>query len=141
MTKADVPDVMNIERHSYAYPWSERFFLQEMSAQCARALIAQLHERIVGYILFWTLPDEVDIHNIAVHPDFRRRGVGRQLLGKAIETAQKRASLRVTLEVRKSNFAAQKLYESQGFVATGMRHGYYSDDGEDAITMALQLND
>jgi len=139
MTRADVQEVMAIERHAYTYPWSERFFLQELTAHCARALIAQINDRITGYILFWTLPDAVDIHNIAVHQNFRRRGIGRELLCKAVERAQKRNLPRVTLEVRKSNLGAQKLYESQGFVWTGIRRGYYSDDGEDAIMMTLEL--
>lgn len=139
MTRADLDEVMAIERRSFAYPWSARFFLQEIAVQCARPIIAEINGRIAGYILFWVLPDDVDIHNIAVHPDFRRQGIGRQLLDQAIASARTRASLRVTLEVRKSNLSAQKLYESHGFVVTGLRKGYYSDDGEDAITMALEL--
>jgi ribosomal-protein-alanine N-acetyltransferase len=139
MTRADLDEVMVIERRSFAYPWSARFFLQEIAAPCARPIIAEIKGRIAGYILFWLLPDDVDIHNIAVHPDFRRQGLGRQLLDQAIASARTRASLRVTLEVRKSNLSAQKLYESHGFVVTGVRKGYYSDDGEDAITMALEL--
>ena len=139
MTRADLDEVMAIERVSFAYPWSARFFLQEIAAQCARPIIAEINGRIAGYILFWVLPDDVDIHNVAVHPDFRRQGLGRQLLDQAIATGRARASLRVTLEVRKSNLIAQKLYESHGFAVTGVRKGYYSDDGEDAITMALEL--
>jgi len=139
MTRADLDEVMLIERSAFAYPWSTRFFLQEIAAQCAQPIIAEINGRITGYILFWVLPDAVDIHNIAVHPEFRRRGIGRQLLDQAIACARAGASLRVTLEVRKSNLDAQKLYESHGFVVTGLRKGYYSDDGEDAITMALEL--
>jgi ribosomal-protein-alanine N-acetyltransferase len=139
MTRVDLDEVMAIERSSFTYPWSARFFLQEIAAQCARPIVAEINGRIVGYILFWILPDAVDIHNIAVHPDYRRQGIGRQLLDQAITSARTRASLRVTLEVRKSNLSAQKLYESQGFAVTGMRKGYYSDDGEDAIAMALEL--
>lgn len=139
MTGADLEEVMAIERSSYVYPWSARFFLQEIAAQCARPILAEICGQIVGYVLFWVLPDDVDVHNIAVHPSFRRRGIGRQLLQQAIAAAHSRGSPRVTLEVRKSNLGAQKLYESLGFFVTGMRKGYYSDDGEDAITMALEL--
>jgi ribosomal-protein-alanine N-acetyltransferase len=139
MTGVDLDDVMAIERSSYVYPWSTRFFLQEIAAQCARSIVAEINERIVGYVLFWVLPDDVDIHNIAVHPHFRRQGIGRRLLDQSIASARAMGSQRVTLEVRKSNLGAQKLYGSLGFVNTGMRKGYYSDDGEDAITMALEL--
>jgi ribosomal-protein-alanine N-acetyltransferase len=139
MTLADLDEVMAIERASFAYPWSSRFFHQEFEVECARSILAEMNGKIVGYVLFWLLPENVDIHNLAVRGAYRRRGVGRILLHKVIVEALRQSSARVTLEVRKSNLAAQKLYESAGFVATGVRKGYYSDDGEDALTMALDL--
>ena len=139
MTLADLDEVMAIERASFAYPWSSRFFHQEFEVECARSILAEMNGKIVGYVLFWLLPENVDIHNLAVRGEYRRRGVGRILLHKVIVEALRQSSARVTLEVRKSNLAAQKLYESAGFVATGVRKGYYSDDGEDALTMALDL--
>ena len=139
MTLADLDAVMAIERTSFAYPWSSRFFQQEFEVECARSILAEMNGVIVGYVLFWLLPESVDIHNLAVSRDYRRRGVGRILLHKVIVEAIWQSCARVTLEVRKSNLAAQKLYESAGFVATGVRKGYYSDDGEDAVTMSLDL--
>lgn len=139
MTLADLDEVMAIERASFAYPWSSRFFHQEFEVECARSILAEMNGKIVGYVLFWLLPETVDIHNLAVRGEYRRRGVGRILLHKVIVEALRQSSARVTLEVRKSNLAAQKLYESAGFVATGVRKGYYSDDGEDALTMVLDL--
>jgi [ribosomal protein S18]-alanine N-acetyltransferase len=135
----DIADVMAIERTAYAYPWSERFFRQEMQVECARSFLAECEGRIAGYVLFWLLPGEIDIHNIAVHKDFRGRGLGRSLLENVILEARNRASARVTLEVRKSNAVAQRLYESVGFTISGVRKGYYSDDGEDAFLMTLEL--
>ena len=137
---ADIAEIMAIERTAYAYPWSERFFRQEMQVECARSFLAESEGRIAGYILFWLLPGEIDIHNIAVHKDFRRRGLGRSLLGNVIKEARNHALSRITLEVRKSNTVAQKLYESVGFNFSGVRKGYYSDDGEDALLMALELS-
>jgi ribosomal-protein-alanine N-acetyltransferase len=81
----------------------------------------------------------VDVHNIAVHVDFRRRGIARLLLTRLLLAAQHQDCTRVTLEVRKSNSQAQRLYESFGFVISGLRKGYYSDDGEDALAMTLEL--
>lgn len=139
MTLADLDEVMAIERASFAYPWSSRFFHQEFEVECARSILAEMNGKIVGYVLFWLLPESVDIHNLAVSREYRRRGLGRVLLHKVIGEALRQSRSRVTLEVRKSNLAAQKLYESAGFIATGIRKGYYSDDGEDAFTMTLEL--
>ncbi|HSK29716.1 MAG TPA: ribosomal protein S18-alanine N-acetyltransferase [Candidatus Limnocylindria bacterium] len=139
MTTADMDEVMVIERTSYRFPWSTGFFLQELQVACARSILAESDGQIIGYVLYWLLPGAVDIHNIAVHVDFRRRGLGRVLLDKVVAEARRQSILHVTLEVRKSNLPAQKLYESIGFVTTGIRKGYYSDDGEDALAMTLNL--
>jgi ribosomal-protein-alanine N-acetyltransferase len=141
MTMSDIDDVMVIERTSYRFPWSTGFFLQELQVACARSILVELHGRIVGYVLYWLLPGALDIHNIAVHVDFRRRGIARLLLGHVLSQAKAQSMTRVMLEVRKSNLAAQKLYETFGFSTTGVRKGYYSDDGEDALAMTLEVND
>jgi ribosomal-protein-alanine N-acetyltransferase len=130
---------MGIERTSFRFPWSSGFFLQELQVACARSILAEIDGQIVGYVLFWLLPGAIDIHNIAVHVDYRRRGIARLLLGMVLAEARNHASLRVMLEVRKSNLPAQKLYQSLGFLTTGVRKGYYSDDGEDALAMSLEL--
>jgi [ribosomal protein S18]-alanine N-acetyltransferase len=139
MATGDMEQVMAIERASFAYPWSSRFFLQELEVECARSVVAETNGRIAGYVLFWLLPDEIDIHNIAVHREYRRRGLGRLLLNQVVARAKRRQSLRVTLEVRISNIGARKLYEASGFVISGIRRGYYSDNGEDALAMELNL--
>jgi [ribosomal protein S18]-alanine N-acetyltransferase len=90
-------------------------------------------------VLFWFVSEEVDIHNIAVHPDFRRQGIGRLLLEQVVAAARRQERLRVTLDVRFSNASAQSLYRRFGFVARGLRKAYYSDNGEDALVMALEL--
>jgi len=139
MTTADLDEVMGIERASFRFPWSTGFFLQELQVACARSILAEIDGRIVGYVLFWLLPGAVDIHNIAVHGNFRRRGIARALLSKVVTEAERQTNLRVILEVRRSNLPAQKLYESMGFATTSIRKGYYSDDGEDALAMSLEL--
>ena len=139
MTAVDIENVIAIERASFQFPWSTRFFLDELQVDCARSILAEVDGRIVGYVLFWFLPEEVDIHNIAVHPDFRRKGIGRLLLEQVVDSARRQERLRVTLDVRFSNAPAQNLYRSFGFVIRGLRKGYYSDNGEDALVMALEL--
>jgi len=139
MTTADLDEVMGIERTSFRFPWSTGFFLQELQVACARSILAEIDGRIVGYVLFWLLPGAVDIHNIAVHVNFRRRGIARALMSQVVTEAERQTNVRVILEVRRSNLPAQKLYESMGFATTSIRKGYYSDDGEDALAMSLEL--
>ena len=139
ITTADLEEVMMIERASFHYPWSPGFFHQEMQVACARSILAEIEGQVVGYILFWLLPGAIDIHNIAVHIDYRRRGIARLLLSKVVTEAQRQSVIRVMLEVRRSNLAAQKLYESVGFFSTGVRKGYYSDNSEDALAMTLEV--
>jgi len=137
---ADMGEIMTIERTSFTSPWSARFFLEEIRVSYAKFVVAEMAGRIVGYIIYWQLLKEVDIHNLAVHPAYRRRGIGRSLLSLAVDSAKGQGSNRVTLEVRKSNQAAQQLYHTLGFVERGVRKGYYSDDGEDALVMVLDLD-
>jgi len=139
MAISDMDEIMAIERSSYRFPWSQGFFLQELQVACARSILAEIEGCIVGYVLFWLLPGAIDVHNVAVHVNFRRRGIARLLLGQVLDQARIQSATRVTLEVRMSNTPAQKLYESIGFLTTGARKGYYSDDGEDALTMTLEL--
>jgi len=139
MTKDDLDEVMAIECSAYRYPWSSGFFLQELQVACARSILAELDGKICGYVLFWLLPGSIDVHNLAIAPEFRRRGIARMLMGQVVATASTQSATRVTLEVRQSNEPAKRLYASLGFVQTGLRKGYYSDDGEDAFTMVLEL--
>lgn len=140
MTTADLDEVMAIERTAFSFPWSAGFFRQELQVACARSILAETGGKIIGYVLFWLLPGAIDIHNIAVHADFRRKGIARVLLGKVVEEAQRQSVARVMLEVRESNTAAQRLYHGMDFVTTGIRKAYYSDNGEDALAMTLDLN-
>jgi ribosomal-protein-alanine N-acetyltransferase len=113
--------------------------LQELQVPCARSILAELSNRTVAYTLFWLLPDAIDIHNIAVHPEYRQNGIARALLSEVIRAARQQSRARVMLEVRRSNLPAQMLYRRLGFATTGIRKGYYSDDGEDALAMSLEI--
>lgn len=90
---------------------------------------------LVGFVGSWLLVDELHVTTIAVHPDWRRLGIGRSLLLHLIRAALGRGATAITLEVRASNGPAQRLYEGLGFRLVGRRRGYYSDNGEDALIM------
>lgn len=138
---ADLEDVLTIERLSFAAPWSPQFFLQELADRHSYLFLARLpgELRPVGFICFWLLGPDVHILNIAVHPGFRRRGIGRGLLDFALEYGRARGARQALLEVRCSNDPAIALYEHLGFRLTRIRRAYYMPEREDALEMRLEF--
>jgi ribosomal-protein-alanine N-acetyltransferase len=137
---ADIAQVHEIERLSFSSPWPTYAFEQELRAnRLARYVVARAAEptgeRVVGFAGIWLMVDEAHITTFGVHPGWRRQGVGRQLLLSLVDLAIELDALRMTLEVRVSNTAAQELYRSFGFTIAGTRVRYYTDDGEDAFVM------
>ncbi len=138
MKRADLEAVIEIEKASFHTPWSRHAFLAELyENKRARYFVAREKAvgKVVGYVGIWLILDEAHITNIAVHPDFRKKGIGKRLMLSAIEYAESQGVSAVTLEVRASNIIAQRLYEKMGFISVGIRPGYYHDDGEDAVIM------
>ena len=136
MRPEDLDQVVAIERVSFSMPWSRGAFLYEVEQnQVARCWVMREGARVTGYLCLWEIADEIHITNVAVHPDARRRGIGRALLRRVIEDARRRRLRLAVLEVRPSNDEARALYESFGFRVVGRRHGYYYDTGEDALVM------
>lgn len=95
---------------------------------------------IVGFLLAWSVADELHLLELASHPGQRRRGYARALLSALIAHASQHRKRLLLLEVRHSNQAAIALYERCGFQKTGVRRGYYSDTGEDAVEMRLTFD-
>jgi ribosomal-protein-alanine N-acetyltransferase len=136
MRMADVAAVLEIERLSFSSPWPAFAFEQELTAnRLAHYRVVRLADRVVAFGGIWLMVDEAHITTFGVHPDHRRRGIGRRLLLELAEVALELGSTRMTLEVRVSNEPAQRLYRSFGFNVSGRRVAYYSDDGEDALVM------
>jgi ribosomal-protein-alanine N-acetyltransferase len=93
---------------------------------------------IIGFSGIWVLANEAHITNIAVRQQYQRRGIGELLLISTIDLAKERRASTMTLEVRASNYAAQKLYSKYGFTQVGLRRGYYLDNREDAVIMSTE---
>lgn len=141
MTVKDLAAARSIEQRSFTTPWSYQAFLAELEQNdCAHYLVAKAAGTVVGYIGMWMVLDEGHITNIAVDPAWRGRGIGRRLLKTIMEKACQLGALRITLEVRKSNRAAQNLYLSLGYEMHGLRPNYYQDNGEAAIIMWKELS-
>lgn len=135
MQKEDLNEVLEISSLSLKESWSLQAFNEELSNPLAKYIIAKTPEKIVGFAGVWTIIDEGHITNIAVHPDFRKQGIGATLVKSLIEHCNTWGCLALTLEVRSSNIAAQNLYKKFGFIEEGIRKKYYSDNKEDAIIM------
>ncbi len=132
----DVGAVHEIERLSFSTPWPAHAFEQELRGnRLARYVVARAGDRVVGFAGVWLMVDEAHVTTFGVHPDWRRQGIGRQLLLNLAELSVTIGARRMTLEVRVSNEAAQALYRHFGFEIVGRRHRYYTDDGEDALVM------
>ena len=132
----DVHSIAELDKLCFSMPWSEVSFLKEISENnIALYLVAEIAGQIEGYAGMWLIIDEGHITNVAVHPNFRRRHIGEAIVSVLLAEAQAEGITRQTLEVRVSNFAAQRLYEKFGFQACGIRKGYYEDNHEDAIIM------
>jgi ribosomal-protein-alanine N-acetyltransferase len=145
MRLEDLEEVMAIERSSFMTAWSERMFMESLSLSACHNLVARTEvengQEVVGYIEFLIVVDEVYVRNIAVREDFRMRGVASKLMVAMMKISHHRGVERATLESRKSNTSAVKLYEKFGFVVKGVRPLYYSDTGEDALIMWADLEE
>lgn len=140
MTMDDIPEIMVIEHEAFTLPWSEDAFRNELNHNhFARYLVMELNGKPIGYAGMWTIVDEAHITNIAVRTAYRGQHLGERLLTEMMEWASDLGMLRMTLEVRVSNYIAQSLYGKMGFVAAGTRKGYYSDNHEDAVIMWSDL--
>lgn len=140
MTIEDIEDILIVERLSFTIPWSKNALVEEVEYnRLAIYITAKINGKAIGYAGMWKICDEGHITNIAVHPEYRQHGVGCQLVERLINIAMERGIEKMTLEVRKSNEAAQALYFKYGFTVEGCRKGYYSDNGEDAIIMWKEI--
>ncbi len=160
MLPSDLPFVAEIERESQPEPWSQNAFAEELGNSRSLSFVARLSPGgsekfwwaalddgsrspgpVVGYICFWVVADELQILNVAVHEAYRRRGVGRELLLRALREGRRHGVKRAFLEARGSNVAARGLYEALGFQKVGERPGYYGRNGEPAVLMELVFED
>ncbi len=139
MTVEDVPVVAQLDRISFSLSWPEYAFYYEVKDNsAARCFVAETDDRkVIGMIVSWVIVDELHIATIAVHPDYRRQGIGELILTKALQDGREAGTQHALLEVRAGNDAAQHLYRKFGFKAAGRRPKYYKDNGEDAILMNL----
>ncbi len=132
----DLDAIERIERVSYPTPWSRSMFATELAKPSSLSLGAvDEHDQLVGYLILSRYVDAWHVMNVAVAPEWRRRGVANALLRRLLDETRHDAQRGYTLEVRVSNVGAIALYEGFGFRTKGVRRGYYTDNREDALIM------
>ncbi len=143
--EADLDPLLRLERRCFDSPWAPQAFEQELSHPHAELWLAYAEEggenvEPIGYVDFWVVAGEISLLNLAVDPGARRRGLGQKLLALMEDVGRESSGEVVFLEVRRSNLPGLELYRKFGFVQVGIRKGYYSDNGEDALVLSKRLD-
>ena len=141
LSSSSVDSLVVIEKESNPAPWSKRLFEEEFRNPHARVYGIRTHGALGGFLVLHEILDEGHILDFGIRPMYRRQGFGRGLLTHVLRETASRGIRWVTLEVRPSNEAAKKLYESFRFSQVGIRQRYYSDNQEDALVMTLSVDD
>jgi ribosomal-protein-alanine N-acetyltransferase len=143
MSFADIETVHKLDKLSFSLPWSKDSYQFELMQNpgsmqwVVEITYPDKDQEVVGMIVEWLVVDEAHIATLAVHPEHRKQGLGKQLLLVALREAIHRGMRTATLDVRASNVIAQKMYQQLGFEVVGRRPGYYRDNHEDAILMSI----
>jgi ribosomal-protein-alanine N-acetyltransferase len=135
MIRRDMAEVLDIERGSFEFPWFEEDFIRCLRQRNCIGMVAEHGERVVGFMIYELHKTRLHILNFAVAPQFRRQGVGRQMIEKLLGKLSSQRRVRITLEVRETNLPAQLFFKSSGFRAVTVLRSYYEDSPEDAYLM------
>jgi ribosomal-protein-alanine N-acetyltransferase len=142
MEEADILSILDIENVSFQNPWKASTFSGEIvnrGISYPYVIVHRIFERVIGYIIYWKIQEEVQISNFAIHPDFREKGIGETVMRSVIKAIQRDGGVYVFLEVRPSNLAARALYKKLGFKVLGSKKDYYQTPMEDALIMGRPL--
>jgi ribosomal-protein-alanine N-acetyltransferase len=134
--EADVDEIVAIEAAAFSNPWTRPMYLRELQNPDVSFLyVLRMDNRIAGFCSFWLVLDEIHINNLAVRHEYRGRGLGTALLKEVLQAGANRGAERATLEVRRSNAPARRLYENLGFEVAATRPNYYVSPPEDALIL------
>ena len=139
MIRRDIPEVMDIENHSFQFAWTEDDFLCCLRQRKCIGMVAERHERIVGFMIYELLKHQLHVLSFAVAPWVRRKSVGSQMVDKLIHKLSIQCRSEIILEVRESNLPAQLFFRDQKFFSSSVLRNYYEDTEEDAYQMRYLL--
>jgi len=141
MIRRDMPEVLAIEQGSYEFPWCEEEFLRVLRQRNCIGMVAESGERVVGFMIYELHKTQLQVLNLAVAPDVRRVGVGRQMIAKLAGKLSNHRRTRILLQVRESNLPAQLFYRAMDFKAVEVLREWYEDTAEDAFVFQYVLKD
>jgi ribosomal-protein-alanine N-acetyltransferase len=140
MIRRDMPEVLLTEKKSFEYAWTEEDFLRCLRQRNCIGMVAEQNEKVVGFMIYELHKTKLHILNFAVQPNFRRTGLGSQMVAKLVSKLSSHRRTRITLEIRETNLSAQLFFRSLGFRALRVLRNYYEDSGEDAFLMQYQMD-
>ena len=135
MIRRDMPEVLDIEKGSFEFPWSEEDFIRCLRQRNCIGMVAEYDERVVGFMIYELHKNQLHVLNFSVRPDVRRRGVGQQMINKLVGKLSQQRRNRIVLEIRETNLAAQLFFRNSSFFAVSVLRDYYDDTTEDAYVM------
>ncbi len=135
MIRRDMAEVLNTEQESFEFPWIEEDFIRCLRQRNCIGMVAESGEEVVGFMIYELHKTKLHILNFAVHREFRRQGVGQQMVDKLTSKLSSQRRTKLTLEVRETNLPAQLFFREAGFLASEVLRDYYDDSTEDAYVM------
>lgn len=141
MIRRDMPEVLQIEKGSFEFPWYEEDFIRCLRQRNCIGMVAEQGERVVGFMIYELHKSRLHVLNFAVAPEYRRMDVGRQMIDKLVSKLSSERRTRISLEVRETNLAAQLFFKEAGFRATAVLRDFYDDSTEDAYVMQYHYDE
>ena len=139
MIRRDMPEVLHSEQLSFEFAWTEEDFLRCLRQRNCIGMVAEQGEKVVGFMIYELHKNKLHVLNFAVHPSWRRCGVGFQMITKLVTKLSSHRRTRITLEVRESNLVAQLFFRKMEFKAMRVMRNFYEDSGEDAFLMEYRF--
>jgi len=141
MIRRDMPEVLAIEHAGFEFPWCEEEFLRVLRQRNCIGMVAELGEQVVGFMIYELHKNKLHVLDFATHPDFRRKGVGRQMVLKLLGKLSSHRRTKIVLHVRETNLTGQIFYRSMGFRALEVAREHYGDTGEDGYLLQYLFDD
>ncbi len=139
MVRRDLPEVLDIEKQCFEFPWREEDFLHCLRQRNCIGMVAEYEGRVVGFMIYEVPKNRIHLLNIATHPEFRHRSVAAQMIRKLVGKLVNQRRTRIVMEIRETNLPALLFFRSQGFLATSILRNFYEEMHEDAYVMQYRL--